>query len=70
MPSRQFGHRRIDQCADPSGRDCASCRRRIALSDWQEIGHKIPLLVNLQPAGEYLGEDYYRAGACLPWSRN
>ncbi|MFT6912158.1 MAG: dihydroxy-acid dehydratase [Paracoccaceae bacterium] len=31
-------------------------------NDWQEIGHKIPLLVNLQPAGEYLGEDYHRAG--------
>ena len=30
--------------------------------DWQEIGHEIPLLVNLQPAGEYLGEDYSRAG--------
>jgi dihydroxy-acid dehydratase len=30
--------------------------------DWQETGHKVPLLVNLQPAGEYLGEDYYRAG--------
>jgi dihydroxy-acid dehydratase len=30
--------------------------------DWQKIGHKIPLLVNLQPAGEYLGEDYHRAG--------
>ncbi|MEZ5480171.1 MAG: dihydroxy-acid dehydratase, partial [Thiolinea sp.] len=30
--------------------------------DWQNIGHNIPLLVNLQPAGEYLGEDYHRAG--------
>ena len=30
--------------------------------DWQRIGHEIPLLVNLQPAGEYLGEDYQRAG--------
>ncbi len=30
--------------------------------DWQTHGHKIPLLVNLQPAGEYLGEDYHRAG--------
>ena len=30
--------------------------------DWQKIGHHIPLLVNLQPAGEYLGEDYHRAG--------
>ncbi len=30
--------------------------------DWQRVGHDIPLLVNLQPAGEYLGEDYQRAG--------
>ncbi|HEX5184251.1 MAG TPA: IlvD/Edd family dehydratase [Allosphingosinicella sp.] len=32
------------------------------LADWQAHGHKVPLLVNLQPAGKYLGEDYYRAG--------
>jgi dihydroxy-acid dehydratase len=30
--------------------------------DWQAVGHQIPLLVNLQPAGEYLGEDYHHAG--------
>ncbi len=30
--------------------------------DWQTIGYKVPLLVNLQPAGEYLGEDFHRAG--------
>jgi dihydroxy-acid dehydratase len=30
--------------------------------DWQSLGHKVPLLVNLQPAGEYLGEDYHHAG--------
>jgi dihydroxy-acid dehydratase len=30
--------------------------------DWQKLGHHIPLLVNLQPAGEYLGEDFHRAG--------
>jgi dihydroxy-acid dehydratase len=34
----------------------------LSLRDWQEHGRKVPLLVNLQPAGEYLGEDYYRAG--------
>jgi dihydroxy-acid dehydratase len=34
----------------------------LSLDDWQEYGRDIPLLVNLQPAGEYLGEDYYRAG--------
>jgi len=34
----------------------------LKLDDWQEHGHKIPLLVNLQPAGEYLGEDFYHAG--------
>jgi dihydroxy-acid dehydratase len=32
------------------------------IRDWQEHGHDVPLLVNLQPAGEYLGEDYYHAG--------
>ena len=30
--------------------------------DWQAIGHDVPLLVNLQPAGTYLGEDYQQAG--------
>ncbi len=30
--------------------------------DWQDVGHDVPLLVNLQPAGEYLGEDYQQAG--------
>ncbi len=34
----------------------------LTLADWQTYGEDIPLLVNLQPAGEYLGEDYYRAG--------
>ena len=34
----------------------------LPLKDWETEGHKVPLLVNLQPAGEYLGEDYYRAG--------
>jgi dihydroxy-acid dehydratase len=34
----------------------------LSIDDWQTHGHDIPLLVNLQPAGEYLGEDYYRAG--------
>jgi dihydroxy-acid dehydratase len=30
--------------------------------DWQTHGFEIPLLVNMQPAGKYLGESYYRAG--------
>ena len=34
----------------------------LTVDDWQKFGYEIPLLVNLQPAGEYLGEDYYRAG--------
>ncbi|MCK0530973.1 IlvD/Edd family dehydratase [Sphingobium agri] len=34
----------------------------LPLKDWEMVGHHVPLLVNLQPAGEYLGEDYYRAG--------
>jgi len=34
----------------------------LSLKDWETIGHQIHLLVNLQPAGEYLGEAYHRAG--------
>lgn len=34
----------------------------LPLKDWQTYGYHVPLLVNLQPAGEYLGEDYYHAG--------
>jgi len=35
---------------------------RLAIEDWEKIGYDVPLLVNMQPAGEYLGEEYYRAG--------
>ncbi|QJP16251.1 dihydroxy-acid dehydratase family protein [Starkeya sp. ORNL1] len=34
----------------------------LSIDDWQTYGEDVPLLVNLQPAGEYLGEDYYHAG--------
>ncbi len=34
----------------------------LELSDWDTIGYKIPLLVNCMPAGEYLGEEFHRAG--------
>ena len=34
----------------------------LPIEDWQIHGYEVPLLVNLQPAGEYLGEDYFRAG--------
>ena len=32
------------------------------ISDWETVGLDVPLLVNLQPAGEYLGEAYHQAG--------
>jgi dihydroxy-acid dehydratase len=34
----------------------------LSIKDWETIGHEVPLLVNMQPAGKYLGEEYYRAG--------
>jgi dihydroxy-acid dehydratase len=34
----------------------------LSIADWENIGFDVPLLVNMQPAGEYLGEEYYRAG--------
>ena len=35
---------------------------KLDCDDWEKVGYDIPLLVNLQPAGEYLGEEYHRAG--------
>ncbi len=34
----------------------------LGIEDWQTLGYDLPLLVNLQPAGEYLGESFFRAG--------
>ena len=34
----------------------------LSVQEWQDLGRDIPLLVNMQPAGEYLGEDYHHAG--------
>src|SRR6204780_5487169 len=35
---------------------------KLNIADWEKIGYDVPLLVNMQPAGEYLGEEYFRAG--------
>jgi len=35
---------------------------KLAIEDWETIGYDVPLLVNMQPAGQYLGEEYFRAG--------
>ena len=34
----------------------------LTCDDWERIGFDVPLLVNMQPAGFYLGEEYFRAG--------
>jgi dihydroxy-acid dehydratase len=34
----------------------------LEIGDWEVLGHDIPLLVNVQPAGEFLGEGFHRAG--------
>jgi dihydroxy-acid dehydratase len=34
----------------------------LKIQDWETYGYDVPLLVDMQPAGKYLGEDYYRAG--------
>jgi dihydroxy-acid dehydratase len=35
---------------------------QLSIEDWEKVGYDVPLLVNMQPAGFYLGEEYYRAG--------
>jgi dihydroxy-acid dehydratase len=34
----------------------------LKITDWEKVGYDIPLMVNMQPAGFYLAEEYYRAG--------
>ncbi len=34
----------------------------LSIADWETLGYDVPLLVNMQPAGKYLGEEYHRAG--------
>src|SRR5215831_9792627 len=34
----------------------------LTIKDWEDVGYDVPLLVNMQPAGKYLGEEYFRAG--------
>ena len=34
----------------------------LTIDDWQTYGHELPLLLNMQPAGEFLGEAFFRAG--------
>jgi dihydroxy-acid dehydratase len=35
---------------------------KLTIEDWEKVGYDVPLMVNMQPAGKYLGEEYYRAG--------
>src|SRR4051812_34610196 len=35
---------------------------KLSIQDWEKFGYDVPLLVNMQPAGKYLGEEYFRAG--------
>ncbi|MBX3523085.1 MAG: dihydroxy-acid dehydratase family protein [Xanthobacteraceae bacterium] len=35
---------------------------KLEVEDWQKLGHRIPLIVNMMPAGKYLGEEFHRAG--------
>ena len=35
---------------------------KLTIEDWETVGYDVPLLVDMQPAGKYLGEEYYRAG--------
>ncbi|HML12269.1 MAG TPA: IlvD/Edd family dehydratase [Xanthobacteraceae bacterium] len=35
---------------------------KLSIEDWEKVGYDVPLMVNMQPAGKYLGEEYFRAG--------
>jgi len=35
---------------------------KLSIDDWEKFGYDVPLLVDMQPAGKHLGEEFYRAG--------
>jgi len=35
---------------------------KLECDDWERVGYELPLLLNIQPAGQYLCEEYHRAG--------
>jgi dihydroxy-acid dehydratase len=35
---------------------------KLSIEDWETVGYDVPLMLNMQPAGKYLGEEYFRAG--------
>ena len=35
---------------------------KLAIEDWETVGYDVPLLLDMQPTGKYLGEEYFRAG--------
>ena len=34
----------------------------LSVKDWETVGFDVPLMLNMQPAGEFLGESFFRAG--------
>ena len=53
-----------------STRSPATSASRSTIDDWERIGYRVPLLVNMQPAGQYLGEEFHRAGGVPAVSTN
>ncbi len=56
---RQLGHRRLTNAPIHLNALARHIGVELKIEDWQTFGEDVPLLVNLQPAGEYLGEDYH-----------
>jgi dihydroxy-acid dehydratase len=59
---RDCRHRRFDQCATAPGCHGAARRHRDHAARLDGLRSRHPLLVNMQPAGKYLGERFHRAG--------
>ena len=59
----QCRHRRLDQFRGaPASHRRAGSASSSTLEDWDKLGSQLPCLVNLQPSGEFLMEDFYYAG--------
>ena len=65
-----LGDRRLDERAGHINAIARHIGVKLDNDDWEKIGYDIPLLVNLQPAGECLGESTTAPAACLRWWPN
>ena len=62
-PGRAAGHGRLDQCRGPPGRHLRPPRASSSImAELDDLGQRVPLLVDLQPSGQHYMAEFHKAG--------